>query len=192
MGLLRLARSRRSIRRYSSEPIPLKDLEYILEIARHAPSGANRQPWRFLVVGDKDLKGLIRRECERAEKEFHESASPELKQWLAEKGIDWRKPFLTEAPYLILVFGERSQPYWLESVWISVGYMLLVAEELGYGTLTYTPSKVEWANKLLGVPDNYRLQVILPVGKPLEEKNPEERLSLREICYLNRWGASFH
>ena len=191
MNLLRLASSRRSVRRFHPDPIPLSDIEYALDVARHAPSGANRQPWRFLIISDRKTKELIRTRCEEVEKRFHEKVSSSLKQWFMEKGITWRKPFLTEAPFLILVFGDVSQPYWLESVWIAVGYLLLAIEELGYGSLTYTPSETSWAAELLNVPKNYRLQAIIPVGKPMDEKGQEERRALEEVCYLDRWGNPF-
>ena len=191
MEVLELAKSRRSIRSYMSDRVPLKDVKYIVEVARNAPSGANRQPWRFLVIRDPKAKKRIRDACEKVERDFHERADPELKKWLRARGITWKKPFLTEAPILILVFGKRNEPYWVESVWIAIGYMLLAVEELGYSTLTYTPSKTNWANDLLNIPRDYELQAILPVGKPRKLNGPRPRLSLEELCYLDEWGKSF-
>jgi len=186
-----LAASRRSVRRFSSEDVSLRDVEYVLEVARRAPSGANRQPWRFLVVRDEGVKEMIRRVCEEVEKRFHEETDPSLRRWLKAKGITWEKPFLTEAPVLVLVFGRAGEPYWVESVWLAIGFMLLAIEELGYSTLTYTPSEVDWANDLLKVSKEYRLQAILPIGKPLERGGRQERLSLQEVAYLDRWGEGF-
>ncbi len=189
MSVLDLARSRRSVRIYSRDPIPLEDLRYILEVAHNAPSGANRQPWRFLVIRDPGRKKAIRDVCEKLEKRFHESADLEFKRWLKEHGISWRKSFLTDAPALILVFGKTDEPYWVESVWISIGYMLLAAEELGYSTLTYTPPEIKWANELLRVPENYALQAIIPVGRPAEPLKPKERYRLEEVLHLEEWGG---
>ncbi len=191
MEVLKLASSRGSVRRFRSDPIPFADVGYVLEVARRAPSGANRQPWRFLVIQDNGLKKRIRERCEEVERRFHERAEPSLKEWLKSRGITWEKPFLTEAPILILVFGRMGEPYWVESVWLAIGFMLLAIEELGYSTLTYTPSEVDWVNDLLKVPKEYRLQAILPMGKPLEDKRPQDRLPLNEIAYLDEWGKGF-
>jgi len=191
MRVLDLAASRRSVRRFKSDNVPLKDIAYILEVARKAPSGANRQPWRFLVIQDDDIKQDIRRVCEEVEKEFHQRAEPSLKRWLEARGITWEKPFLTEAPILILVFGRIDEPYWVESTWLAIGFMLLAIQELGYSTLTYTPSKIDWANHLLKVPKRYKLQVILPIGKPAEPIQSQDRLPLKEIAYLDGWGEEF-
>jgi len=169
MEVLKLVSSRGSVRRFRSDPIPFADVKYVLEVARKAPSGANRQPWRFLVIRDQGLKKRIRERCEEVERRFHERAKPSLKEWLKFRGITWEKPFLAEAPILILVFGKMGEPYWVESIWLAIGFMLLAIEELGYSTLTYTPSEVDWANDLLKVPKGYRLQAILPMGKPLEK-----------------------
>jgi len=191
MNVLELASSRSSVRRFKRDPVPLSDIRYILDVARRAPSGANRQPWRFLVVRDDEIKQSIRRQCEEVEKEFHKRADPSLKKWLEARGITWEKPFLTEAPFLILVFGKVGEPYWIESVWLAIGFMLLAIQELGYSTLTYTPSKTEWANELLEIPGDYRLQAILPIGKPAEPVSPQKRLPLKEIAYLDGWRRNF-
>jgi len=110
MNVLELASSRSSVRRFKRGPVPLSDIRCILDVARRAPSGANRQPWRFLVVRDDEIKQIIRRECEAVEREFHKRADPSLKKWLEARGITWEKPFLTEAPFLILVFGRAGEP----------------------------------------------------------------------------------
>lgn len=188
MRILDLARSRRSARSYTRDPVPSADVLYILDVARHAPSGANRQPWRFLIISDPERKRLIRMRCEEAERRFHESVDPEFKEWLKRRGIGWRKPFLTDAPILILVFGKKDEPYWLESLWIAIGYLILAAQELGYSTLTYTPSETGWANELLKVPSNYILQAIIPIGRPAESPDPPGRMSLEDLCYLEEWG----
>ena len=171
--------------------MPPEHLRYLLEVVRSAPSGANRQPWRFLVVLDPARKAEIRRRCEEAEKRFHERVDNSFKAWLRSRGISWRKPFLTEAPALILVFGDRRQPYWLASTWVAVAYLILAAEELGYGTLTYTPSDVKWVNPLFQIPEDYILQVIVPVGKPAEKPEHPGRLPLNEVAYLDEWGRGF-
>ena len=186
--LLRLSEKRRSVRRFQSERIPLEDIVYLLKTARAAPSGANRQPWRFLIIVSEKKKEIIRKICEESEKHCHSKIKGWFKEWLEERGINWRKPFLTESPILILVFGKRDEPYWLQSVWIAVGYLILAAEELGYGTLTYTPPNLRWANKLFEIPENYILQTIIPIGRPAEKPSHPGRMNLRKLAYIEEWG----
>jgi len=183
--VLDFARRRVSVRDFLSNPIDLRDVLYAIDVARNAPSGANRQPWRFVIVVDGDLKVENRMYCEEVERGFHSRAPEWMKKWLREKGITWRKEFLTQAPVLIMVFGKIGEPYWVQSVWLAIGYMLLALEEKGLASLTYTPSKVEWANELLGVPKEYVLQAIIPVGKA------KERLRLEDTVHCNRWRQNY-
>jgi len=189
-NILDLARRRISVRSFLSTPIDLRDVLYALDAARNAPSGANKQPWRFIIVTDNILKKKIRMYCEEVEKEFHERIPEWMKLWLREKGISWRKEFLTKAPALIMVFGKTREPYWVQSVWLAIGYLLLVLEEEGLASLTYTPPKVKWANELLGVPEEYMLQTIIPLGKS-KETRAKERLGLDSIVYCNKWGQKY-
>lgn len=190
MTLLKdIAESRTSVRLFSKEPVNLDDVFYALDVARQAPSGANQQPWRFLIITESDVKAIIRRECERVEREFHENPPDSIKNFLLKKGITWRKKFLTDAPVLILVFGRKTAPYWVQSVWLSIGYMILALEEKGLASLTYTPSKTDWANEVLGVPKDYVLVAIIPVGKALQVvKAIKSRLPLNQVTYCGEWG----
>ena len=190
--VLKLARRRRSIRRYKSTPINLDKVLYAIMAALEAPSGANRQPWRFIVVDDPELKARIRSECERWEKRFHES--PHLpawfREWASSRGITWRKEFLTDAPYLIAVASYRKAPYARESTWLAIGYLLLALEEAGLASLTYTPTNPRAVARILGIPEDYTLETIIPVGEPAEDKRKEPRLSLSEAVYYNLWGKT--
>ena len=185
-----LARKRRSIRKYRSDPIDLGDVLYAISTAIQAPSGANRQPWRFILVDDPDLKRRIRRICEIGEEKFYKSNNvPEwFRKWASERGISLDKPFLTDAPYLIIVLSNRKTPYSKESTWLAIGYLLLALEEKGLSSLTYTPSESKEVLRVLGVPDDYKLEVIIPVGKPAEDKVKEKRLLLKDVVFLNRWN----
>ena len=189
-SVFRLAERRRSIRRFSSEPIDLRDILYALSAALQAPSGANRQPWRFVVIGDQEVKAELRRTCEHWEKRFHESRGvPEwFKRWLEERGIGWEKPFLTEAPYIIAVAAWRKAPYGRESTWLAVGYLLLALEERGLASLTYTPSNPRAAARVLGIPEDYTLETLIPVGRPSEDKAKEPRMDLKEAVFYDHWG----
>ena len=163
--LLELAKKRKSIRVFSDKEINLDDVIYAIEVAKEAPSGANMQPWRFIIVTSAEIKKKIKEKCEEIEFEYHKTAPLELKEWFMKRGIDWHKSFLEGAPVLILVFSDKTAPYHIQSTWIAVGYMLLALEERNLVSLTYTPSKVKWANTMFNIPQKYLLQVVIPVGK---------------------------
>ncbi len=147
----------------------------------------NAQPWHFLVVTNKETKDRIRRACEEMEREFHKKVGGELGKWLKEKKFSWQKPFLSEAPYLILVFGIRRYPYWLQSVWIAVGYLLLALEELALGTVTYTPPNPKRIEDVVNAPEDFKLQTIMPVGYPADPKPKYERKTLKEILTFEKF-----
>lgn len=181
MHILNLARNRKTVRAFLPHSPPENLVLKAIEVAREAPSGMNAQPWHFLIVSSPETKGKIRETCERMEKEFHEKVGGELGNWLKERKFNWQKPFLSEAPYLILVFGIRRYPYWLQSVWLAIGYLLLALEELGLGTVTYTPPNPREVEKVVNAPEDLKLQTIMPVGYPADPKPKYERKKLEEI-----------
>jgi len=185
-----LARRRKTVRRFSSDPVDLDDVLLALEAASQAPSGANFQPWRFVIVTDSDVRRRIREACERGERDFYSHVRGELRKWLLARGLSWRKPFLEEAPLLVLVLSEVEAPYSRESVWLAMGYALLALEELGLGTLTYTPSSTKGVLDEVEAPDGFRLEAILPIGVPADEKPKEPRRGLHAVSYLNVWGRT--
>jgi len=186
--VLELARKRRSVRRYLPRDVGIERVLYGIRAALEAPSGANQQPWRFIVVKDADVKARLRQVCEEGERRFYEKVRGELGEWLAKRGFTWEKPFLTEAPYLVAVFAELGKPYAVQSVWLAVGYMLLALEEAGLASLTYTPPNPGEAGAVLGAPRRFALQTIIPVGLPREEKAKEPRMSLEDAVFLDAWG----
>jgi len=188
--LLQMMQNRRSIRKYSRDSVPLEKIYQVLEAGRYAPSGANLQPWIYIIVVDNELKKKIREKAEKIERNFHEKAPHQLKRWLREQKITPEKSFLTEAPALIVVAGLTKAPYWLESTWISIAYILLSAESKNLGTLTYTPIKTVFLNNLLNIPDDYQPVAILPIGNPAERPSPETRARkpLEQMVYLNKYG----
>jgi len=161
----------------------------VLDAGRHAPSGANQQPWTYILVTDAALKEQIRSEAERVETKYHETAPLQLREWFKRQGITPAKPFLTDAPALIVVAGDTKAPYWLESTWISIAYMLLQAENQKLGTLTYTPSDMTFLNKLLNIPNHYIPVAIIPVGYPAETPTTKahQRKSLKQIVHQNKF-----
>ncbi len=163
----------------------------MLEAGRLAPSGANQQPWTYILVTDKELKQEIRNEAENVEKSFHCKASKSLKNWFIKQGITPQKSFLTEAPALIIVAGYTKAPYWLESTWISISYILLQAASQGFGALTYTPSDTRFLHKLLKIPKDYQPVVIIPLGYPAEKPSPETRprKPLETLVHKNKYDS---
>jgi nitroreductase len=174
---------RRSVRDFSTESIPEGVLEEAIACAASAPSGANQQPWTFVVVTDPNLKARLREAAEAEERESYERRMSD--EWLAALeplGTDWHKPHLTDAPAVIVVFeqlyGLELQPdggrkkvkhyYVQESVGIAVGFLIAALTQAGLATLTHTPSPMGFLRELLGRPENERAFVVLPVGYPAE------------------------
>lgn len=182
--------TRRSIRDFSADPVPYDLIRTAVATASTAPSGANIQPWRFVVVGDRELKRRIREGAEEEERAFYGSRASE--EWLAALeplGTDWRKPFLDVAPYVIVVFevhkgtGEPKPYYPKESVGIAVGFLLAALHHAGLATLTHTPSPMRFLNTILDRPHNERPFVVIPVGWPAGDAHVPllERKPLDEV-----------
>jgi len=169
--------------------VPREAITRILEAGRHAPSGANRQPWRYVVIDDPATKKAIRTECERIEARFHRRAPVDLASWMKAREITPQKPFLEDAPYLIVVFYRTREPYAVPSVWSSIAFMLLQVEEEGLGTLTYTPTGAR-LNTILSVPAQFQLAAILPIGIPADHQR-QERRPLSRTAFLNQFGIPF-
>lgn len=173
-----LMQRRRTVREFSAEDIPVELIERAIAAAGTAPSGANMQPWRFLVVRDAAVKRRIREAAEEEERRSYDERMPE--KWLrrlAPLGTNWRKPFLEIAPYLIVVFridyivdevtGESEPTYYhTESVGIAVGMLLVALHTAGLATLTHTPSPMKFLGEILGCPKNEKPFVLIPVGYP--------------------------
>lgn len=168
---------RRSIREFSSQPVPRDVIETCLLAAGTAPSGANHQPWHFAVVSSPELKQRIRVEAEAEKREFCERRAPqEWKDALAPLGTDAAKPFLEEAPYLIAIFGQKStlmddgspvKNYYVpDSVSIATGFLITALHTAGLATLTHTPSPMGFLNELLQRPENEKPYILLVVGYP--------------------------
>lgn len=134
-------------------------------------------------------KKKIRQACEHGEKEFYSKVNGEFKKWLNSRSLDWKKPFLKEAPLFVLIFSEKKAPYSTQSVWLGVGYILLVIEELGLGTITYTPSITKGVLDVVDIPENFRLEVILPIGFSSDEKTKEPKFEFDKMTYINSWGC---
>jgi iodotyrosine deiodinase len=162
---------RRSVRDFSPEPLPEGLIETAVRAAASAPSGANVQPWRFVVVTDPERKRRLRLAAEAEEREFYaRRATDEWLDAIAPIGTDWRKPFLETAPAVIVVFevhqGPNSpKPYYVkESVGIAVGLLLAALHQAGVATLTHTPSPMRFLNEVCERPPEERANVVIPIG----------------------------
>jgi nitroreductase len=168
--------NRRTVRDFSTEPVPVEVLENIIMTASTAPSGANKQPWVFCLVTNPELKRKIRGEAEKEEYISYNGRMPQ--EWLDDLsylGTDWQKPFLEDAPALIIVFkkpydivdGKKKNNYYVvESVGLACGYLLQAIHQCGLVALTHTPSPMNFLTKILGRPDNEKPFLLIPVGYP--------------------------
>jgi nitroreductase len=171
---------RRTVRQFSSRPVPREIIEDCLRIAGSAPSGANMQPWHFVVISDPEVKRKIRSAAEEEEYVFYHQRAP--KEWLealAPLGTDEHKPYLETAPYLIAVFaqsygltpeGRKFKNYYvMESVGIATGMLISAVHMAGLVSLTHTPSPMGFLNKILGRPAHEKAFLLLVVGYPAED-----------------------
>ena len=171
--------NRRTVRHFSSESVPFDLIRDAIRIAGSAPSGANQQPWRFVVVSDPGVKHQIRLAAEAEEKQNYEQRfPPEYLAALEPFATDWHKPFLETAPYLIAVFrldygldparpGEKIKHYFVnESVGIATGFLLTALHMAGLASLTHSPSPMGFLGRILERPPNERPFLLIPVGYP--------------------------
>jgi iodotyrosine deiodinase len=190
-------RRRRTVREFSSRPVPREILEHCVRTAATAPSGANLQPWHFVIVGDPGVKRQIRVAAEKEEEAFYRERAP--REWLdalAPLGTDPRKPFLESAPWLIVVFAQRygllpdgrkvKHYYAQESVGIATGLLIAAVHHAGLASLTHTPSPMGFLAEILGRPANERAFLILVAGYPAEGARVPDiaRKPFEEICSM--------
>ncbi len=180
-------RRRRTVRMFSHRPVSRTVIEWIVRAAGSAPSGANKQPWRFVCVQDAAVKQRIRAGAEAEEREFYSRrASAEWLRDLAPLGTDEHKEFLEIAPWLIVVFklmhaDDSSLVYYTnESVGIAVGLLLAAAHHAGLSTLTHTPSPMKFLGATLGRPAHERPFLLIPVGYPADDCLVPEAALLRK------------
>lgn len=203
-AFLEVMQHRRTVRHFAPTPVPpLQLIMNAVATANTAPSGAHQQPWRFVVVRDPQVKHAIRVAAEEEERENYEHRFPqEWKDALARLGTDWRKEFLDDAPYLIVVFqidyGLEPAPgpdtperkikhyYVKESVGIAVGLLIASLHQAGLATLTHTPNPMGFLSRILNRPRNEKPFLLLPVGYPTEDCQVPDltRKSLDEVLEI--------
>lgn len=196
LEFLELMNLRRTVREFSARAVPFELIEAAIATAGTAPSGANMQPWRFVVVKDQAVKRSIREAAEKEEYEsYHGRMSEKWLRRLAVLGTDEHKPFLEIAPYLIVVFritqveeGGETEPtyYSQESVGIAVGLLLAALHNMGLATLTHTPSPMKFLQEILGRPRSEVPFVLIPVGYPAADSRVPDirRKPLEKIMEL--------
>lgn len=174
-ALYETMRRRRSVRYFSTKPVSREVIEWCVRTGGTAPSGANKQPWKFVAVSDPVLKRRIREAAEVEEREFYERrATPEWLADLAPLQTGPEKPFLEDAPWLIVVFkmmrgDDGGQVYYVnESVGIAAGMLITAIHMAGLVTLTHTPSPMGFLGRILKRPVHERAVLLLPVGYPAE------------------------
>jgi iodotyrosine deiodinase len=197
--LLELLKTRRSVRHFSSEPVAPELIENAIRTAATAPSGANQQPWTFVVVADPAAKEKIRAAAEREERLLYdERASDEYLEALEPIGTNWIKRHITDAPYVIVVFeqvyglnpdGSRRKHYYVrESVGIATGFLLASLHAAGLATLTHSPSPMGFLKDILGRPENERPFVLIPVGYPTDDAEvPKIALEKKPLDEISDW-----
>ncbi len=197
MQFFDLCNRRRTVREFSDKSVSRELIDMLIRTAGTAPSGANKQPWKFVVVEDRELKRQIRFAAEAEEKESYKHRMPQ--SWLddlAELGTDWQKEFLEVAPYLIVVFREKyrleggiqKKNYYVdESVGIACGFLLAAIHNAGLASLTHTPSPMNFLSEILKRPPNEAPYLVIPVGYPKEDATVPDikRKPLHEILCLN-------
>ncbi|HEX7807515.1 MAG TPA: nitroreductase family protein [Thermoanaerobaculia bacterium] len=179
-AFLETIRLRRTVREFSSDPVPDDILALAIEAASLAPSGANMQPWKFVVVKDPAMKREIRIAAEKEEyASYNGRMTEEWLRALAPLQTDWHKKFLEIAPALIVVFKEDfgvdasgahvTHYYVNESVGIACGFLLAALNAAGLATLTHTPSPMGFLRDILERPKNEKAFLLIPVGYPADE-----------------------
>lgn len=198
---LAVASARRSVRSFSSDPVPREVIERAILLAGTAPSGAHRQPWFFVAISDPELKRKIRDAAEEEERTFYATKiTPAWREALAPLGTDFHKDHLTTAPWLLVVFrrdqeisadGSVQKTYYAqESVGIAVGFLIQALHRAGLATLTHTPAPMTFLRELLGRPSSEKPFVILPVGYPAADCEVPDlrRKPLEEIAAFEEGG----
>lgn len=166
---------------FAPDPVPRELIETAVRTASTAPSGAHRQPWTFVLVGDTTTKRQIREAAEEEEQKNYEGGRlpPDWREALEPLGTDWEKPYLDTVPWIVVLFEQRygiaedgarlKNWYVKESVGIAAGLFIAALHEMGLATLTHTPSPMAFLTKLLDRPENERPFCLFPIGYPSDD-----------------------
>lgn len=189
---------RRSVRSFSPDPVPRELVELAIRTASTAPSGAHRQPWKFVVVGDPEIKREIRLAAEAEEHESYVGGRmpPEWLEALAPFGTSWEKPYLEIVPWIVMVFeelyelppdgGKRKNYYPKESVGLACGLFIAALHRMGLATLTHTPSPMSFLSRILSRPANEKPFILFPVGYPAADAEVPD-IKRKELEEVSVW-----
>ncbi len=195
--LLEFAKKRRTYREFSQTPVDIEVIKDCIKIAATAPNGANKQPWHFVVVQSAEKKKELRALCEKVEADFYERHITQ--KWADDLSVlktNSQKPFLEQAPYLIVVFkenytklldGSKKPNYYVtESAGIAIGFLISALHKMGLQSLTYTPAPITFLRKYFNRPEGETPVMILAVGKGDEnfELPPITKKSFEEIAEI--------
>ena len=193
-----LMNARRSVRHFSDEPVPKELIEQAIRTASTAPSGAHRQPWQFVAISNAEIKLQIKDAAEKEEREFYEGGKTP-KEWLnavRPMGTNAEKPYLTLAPWIVVLFEEvhridesnsiEKNYYVKESVGIACGLFIAALQNMGLATLTHTPSPMGFLSKLLDRPANERPFVLFPIGYPAPDASIPD-LTRKPLDEISTW-----
>lgn len=197
----RLMDGRRSVRHFSPDPVPRELIELAIQTAAAAPSGAHRQPWKFVAISDPQIKREIRIAAESEERISYEGGRmpPEWLEALAPLGTDWHKPYLEIVPWIVVVFeethgisaeGRSIKNYYVkESVGIACGLFVAALHNMGLATLAHTPSPMNFLSRILGRPENEKPYILFPIGYPaVDAQVPDlRRKALDEVAVWFEW-----
>ncbi|HEV2150699.1 MAG TPA: nitroreductase family protein [Longimicrobiaceae bacterium] len=185
---------RRTVRAFSSDPVPRELIEYAVRVGGTAPSGAHQQPWTFVVVEDAETRARIREAAEAEERDFYDRRAPaDWLEALAPLGTDFNKTHITDAPYVVVLFrhlyglgadgSRRTYYYTTESCGIAAGFFIAAIHQMGLATLTHTPSPMGFLSELLERPVNEKPFLLMPVGYPAPDARVPDlaRKPLEEI-----------
>ncbi|MDG1484457.1 MAG: nitroreductase family protein [Myxococcota bacterium] len=195
--------ARRSVRHFSPEPVARPLIEQAIMAASTAPSGAHRQPWRFVAISQPDLKHRIRVAAEAEEKRSYDSRMPAAwKDALAPLGTTWQKPYLETVPWIVVVFAEnyrlmpdgskRKNYYVRESVGIACGLFIAALQRAGLATLTHTPSPMRFLSEILERPPGEQAMILFPIGYPAPDATVPDitRKTLSEVAIWHEDSGS--
>ena len=180
-------RARRSRRLFTDQPVAFDAIERALEAATWAPSGANSQPWEFVLIPPGDHRKTIEDMARVADQRFHDTAPQWLKDWMQHHLVSVEKIYFDKAPWLICIFSRRNLPYWLPSVWLGIANLVNQLEAEGLQSVTYTPTLGKDFNTMVGVDPEWSFQAMLPVGiaDPSEtvKERPREPVESKTMVY---------
>lgn len=190
--------ARRSVRAFAPDPVPRACVEWAIRCAGTAPSGAHRQPWRFVAVSNPGVKRRIREAAEEEERISYEGGRmpPEWLEALAPLGTGWRKEYLEAAPWIVVCFresygvradGSKVTNYYVsESVGIACGFFIAAIHAMGLATLTHTPSPMQFLSEILEVPENWKPFILFPIGHPAPDAIVPD-LKRKDLSEIARW-----